>query len=60
MRAKMRLFAVICILVRLLSSPNVASKEHVIRQYDHEVMASTVIKPLQGVLGKQSTAMPPS
>lgn len=41
-------------LLSLLSSPNVASKEHVIRQYDHEVMASTVIKPLQGVLGKQS------
>ena len=41
-------------LLRLLSSPNVASKEHVIRQYDHEVMANTVIKPLQGVLGKQS------
>lgn len=41
-------------LLQLLSSPNVASKELVIRQYDHEVKASTVIKPLQGVLGKQS------
>ncbi len=40
-------------LMSLLSSPNVASKELVIRQYDHEVKASTVIKPLQGVLGKQ-------
>ncbi len=41
-------------LLRLLTSPNVASKELVIRQYDHEVKASTVIKPMQGVLGKQS------
>jgi phosphoribosylformylglycinamidine synthase len=41
-------------LLALLGSPNVASKEHVIRQYDHEVKANTVIKPLQGVLGKQS------
>lgn len=42
------------ILLRLLSSPNIASKEWVIRQYDHEVRASTVIKPLQGVLGKNT------
>ncbi|MFQ5919575.1 MAG: phosphoribosylformylglycinamidine synthase subunit PurL [Thermoplasmata archaeon] len=41
-------------LLRLLGSPNVASKELVIRQYDHEVKASTVIKPLQGVVGKQA------
>ncbi len=40
-------------LLRLLSSPNIASKELVIRQYDHEVKASTVIKPMQGVLGRQ-------
>jgi phosphoribosylformylglycinamidine synthase len=33
----------------ILSSPNVASKEWVIRQYDHEVQAQTVIKPLVGV-----------
>ncbi|HIH36677.1 MAG TPA: phosphoribosylformylglycinamidine synthase subunit PurL [Methanocellales archaeon] len=42
------------ILLRLLASPNTASKEWVIRQYDHEVRASTVIKPLQGVLGKNT------
>ncbi len=38
----------------LLGSPNVASKEYVIRQYDHEVRASTVLKPMQGVIGKAS------
>jgi phosphoribosylformylglycinamidine synthase len=32
----------------ILSSPNVASKEWVIRQYDHEVQANTINKPLQG------------
>ncbi|MFX0085544.1 MAG: phosphoribosylformylglycinamidine synthase subunit PurL [Candidatus Hodarchaeota archaeon] len=32
----------------ILSHPNVASKEWVIRQYDHEVRANTIIKPLQG------------
>lgn len=41
------------VILQLLGSPNIASKELVIRQYDHEVKASTVIKPLQGVLGKQ-------
>ncbi len=35
-------------LKKILRSPNVASKEWVIRQYDHEVQAKTVIKPLQG------------
>ena len=39
---------------RLLSAPNIASRESVIRQYDHEVRASTVIKPLQGLLGKET------
>jgi phosphoribosylformylglycinamidine synthase len=33
----------------ILRSPNVASKEWVIRQYDHEVQAKTSIKPLQGI-----------
>jgi len=33
----------------ILKSPNVASKEWVIRQYDHEVQAKTVIKPLHGI-----------
>ncbi len=41
-------------LLQLLGSPNVASKEYVIRQYDHEVRASTVLKPMQGVIGKAS------
>lgn len=35
-------------LLDILSSPNVASKESVIRTYDHEVKAITVLKPLQG------------
>src|SRR6266705_790183 len=39
-------------ILKVLASPNVASKEYVIRQYDHEVRASTVLKPLQGVIGK--------
>ncbi len=35
-------------LKKILSSYNIASKEWVIRQYDHEVRGNTVIKPLQG------------
>ena len=35
-------------LLRLLSSPNIASRESVIRTYDHEVKGNTVIKPLHG------------
>ena len=41
-------------LKNLLSSTNIASKEWVIRQYDHEVRGNTVIKPLQGKLGFES------
>jgi phosphoribosylformylglycinamidine synthase len=37
------------ILLRILSSYNVCSKEWIIRQYDHEVQGGTVIKPLVGV-----------
>jgi phosphoribosylformylglycinamidine synthase subunit PurL len=33
---------------KLIGSHNIASKEWVIRQYDHEVRGNTVIKPLQG------------
>jgi phosphoribosylformylglycinamidine synthase II len=33
---------------RILASPNVASKHWIIRQYDHEVQAGSVIKPLVG------------
>lgn len=36
------------VLRKLLASPNICSKEWVIRQYDHEVRGGTVIKPLQG------------
>ena len=42
------------VLKKLLTSPNIASKEWVIRQYDHEVRGNTVIKPLQGKLGIQT------
>jgi phosphoribosylformylglycinamidine synthase len=35
-------------LLKLLASPNIASKEWVIRQYDHEVQGGSVIKPLVG------------
>ena len=36
-------------LCRLLASPNIASKESVIRQYDHEVQGGIVVKPLVGI-----------
>jgi len=36
------------ILLQLLSSPNIASRESVVRSYDHEVKGNTVLKPLQG------------
>jgi phosphoribosylformylglycinamidine synthase len=35
-------------LLKLLSSPNIASKASVIRIYDHEVQGGTVVKPLTG------------
>lgn len=38
------------LILQLLSHPNIASKERVIRRYDHEVQGATVIKPLTGVL----------
>ena len=34
---------------RILSALNVCSKESIIRQYDHEVQAGSVVKPLVGV-----------
>ncbi len=37
------------ILHRILAAPNVASKHWIIRQYDHEVLAGSVIKPLVGI-----------
>lgn len=36
-------------LVRVLGAWNVASKEWVVRQYDHEVQGAAALKPLQGV-----------
>lgn len=36
-------------LLRILSSWNVCSKEWIIRQYDHEVQGTSVLKPLQGI-----------
>jgi phosphoribosylformylglycinamidine synthase len=38
-------------LLQLLSSPNIASKEQVIRTYDHEVKGNTTLKPLHGKYG---------
>jgi phosphoribosylformylglycinamidine synthase II len=35
-------------LLEILSMPNVASKEWIIRQYDHEVQGGSAIKPLVG------------
>jgi phosphoribosylformylglycinamidine synthase len=37
------------LLLRLLAHPSIASKERIIRSYDHEVRGATVIKPLVGV-----------
>ena len=39
-------------LKRCLSDLNVASKEWVIRQYDHEVQGGSVVKPLTGAAGE--------
>jgi len=51
------------VILRLLSDLNVASKEWAIRQYDHEVRASTVIHPMVGKMnetgpGDASVLMP--
>jgi phosphoribosylformylglycinamidine synthase II len=35
-------------LLQLLAQPNIASKESVVRTYDHEVKGNTALKPLQG------------
>ena len=40
--------------LKILSSFNVASKEWIIRQYDHEVQGRTVVKPMQGVIGYET------
>ncbi|MDE2683310.1 MAG: phosphoribosylformylglycinamidine synthase subunit PurL [Chloroflexota bacterium] len=36
------------VLLRLLASPNIASKRHVYRQYDHQVQTNTVVAPGAG------------
>ncbi len=43
-------------LLNLLSSPNIASKEDVVRTYDHEVKGNTLLKPLQGDIGGPNDA----
>jgi phosphoribosylformylglycinamidine synthase len=43
-------------LLQVLSSPNVASKESVIRTYDHEVKGNTALKPLHGEYGGPNDA----
>ncbi len=40
------------ILIKLMGSDNICSRENVIRQYDHEVKGKTIIKPLMGENGK--------
>ncbi|MDD5112073.1 MAG: phosphoribosylformylglycinamidine synthase subunit PurL [Candidatus Altiarchaeota archaeon] len=40
--------------LKLLGMPNIASKESVIRRYDHEVRAGTIIKPMQGIVNSQT------
>ncbi|MHC4562360.1 MAG: phosphoribosylformylglycinamidine synthase subunit PurL [Planctomycetota bacterium] len=37
------------VLLKILAAPNVASKEWVVRQYDHEVQGGSAVKPLVGV-----------
>ncbi len=39
------------ILLALMGSPNIRSRESIIRRYDHEVKGLTVIKPLMGRFG---------
>lgn len=43
-------------LLELLSRPNIASKEWLIRQYDHEVQGMSVVKPLHTVSPGTSSA----
>ncbi len=43
-------------LFKLLSLPSIASKESVVRTYDHEVKGNTVLKPLQSKFGGPNDA----
>ena len=40
------------VLLKLLGSLNICSRESVIRQYDHEVKGRTIVKPLMGATGQ--------
>lgn len=40
------------VLLQLMGSLNICSREGVIRQYDHEVKGKTIVKPLMGSRGK--------
>lgn len=42
------------LLLELLGSVDLCSRDWVVRQYDHEVRGATVLKPLQGRLGHSS------
>ena len=42
----------VAVLLTLLAHPNIASKHRTVRQYDHEVQARSVVKPLTGPVGE--------
>ncbi len=46
------------ILLRLLSSPNITTKENVVRRYDHEVKGTSVIKPIMAGPGDAAVIRP--
>ncbi len=41
------------LLLELLATPELGSREWVIRQYDHQVRGATVLNPLQGPVGRE-------
>ncbi len=41
-------------ILRLLASPGLRSRDPVVRRYDHEVRGATVLKPLQGLIGRET------
>lgn len=44
------------ILLSLFKSPNIRSQEHLVRRYDHEVKAATIVKPYTGSIEKGYSA----
>ncbi|MCK5506352.1 MAG: phosphoribosylformylglycinamidine synthase subunit PurL, partial [Thermodesulfovibrionia bacterium] len=42
------------VILRVINSYRVGSKEAIIRRYDNEVRANTILNPMQGVINKQS------